>query len=640
MGKKVKKTAGKKTKPGKPTISACMIVKNEEELLPQCLRSIKNVVDEIIVVDTGSSDRTVEIAESFGAKVYHHPWENDFSKHRNQSISYAKGEWILIIDADEEFYAEDAAILREAIKDSKADFMYLQCFDMESTGEPHGVFNQVRLFRNGLGMQYSRSVHNQLQVVGRSFYSKLRFRHFGYDLDPLKMEEKHQRTTSLLQKAIEADPGDPFNYFQLSSSYSMNREYRKAIEQGEKALGLMKERRLNNAYFSTVYYTVAQAYFTLGELEKAEQTCVEAIGFFGLDLNAYHLLAAIYFKMGERPRCKEVSLRYLDILRTFKEDPEKMMGLYFNSYAREHEIYYGLGFINFTENQQEKGEESLDLAFEIQGKPKEKALEIARFFLNRNMELMAISWLARAFDSGFADTDVLKAFVEQFTTRIGALETRRLLEQKSCSFSNFSGYWTLLGDLCRKEDDLDAAIHYYQKSTDLEPSDHRVFMKLSHCYECRGETDLAADACERSLNRQSPSGQDLLRMSGLQVKRGNLKEASSWLKRIKDDDLDRIQACEKTMLELTISWGLGEIDSFLVKLEGMMKRFDMTVNGTLDSTIQLGRILYELTEKLCIKQYWKPAESSLSLALAIAPEIFPAERFTSLLSFQSAPLSK
>ena len=70
-------------------ISACLIVKNEERLLPQCPGSIKDFVDEIVIVDTGSTDQTVEIARNYGARIYHHPWENDFSMHRNQSLSYA-----------------------------------------------------------------------------------------------------------------------------------------------------------------------------------------------------------------------------------------------------------------------------------------------------------------------------------------------------------------------------------------------------------------------------------------------------------------------------------------------------------------------------------------------------------------------
>ena len=85
-----------------PKLSLCMIVKNEEKLLPGCLESAKDFVDEIIIVDTGSTDKTIEIAKQYNAKIYEHPWENNFSKHRNQSISYATSDWILYLDADEE----------------------------------------------------------------------------------------------------------------------------------------------------------------------------------------------------------------------------------------------------------------------------------------------------------------------------------------------------------------------------------------------------------------------------------------------------------------------------------------------------------------------------------------------------------
>ena len=93
-------------------LSLCMIVKDEEEMLPRCLAAVKPAVDEMIVVDTGSTDRTVEIAESFGARVLHHEWTGSFSDARNVSLEAATGDWIIYLDADEVLVEEDAERLR------------------------------------------------------------------------------------------------------------------------------------------------------------------------------------------------------------------------------------------------------------------------------------------------------------------------------------------------------------------------------------------------------------------------------------------------------------------------------------------------------------------------------------------------
>ncbi len=85
-----------------PTLSLCMIVKNEEKHLARCLSSVKDVADEIVIVDTGSTDKTIEIAESFSAKIFHFDWVNDFSAARNFALSKCTGDWILYLDADEE----------------------------------------------------------------------------------------------------------------------------------------------------------------------------------------------------------------------------------------------------------------------------------------------------------------------------------------------------------------------------------------------------------------------------------------------------------------------------------------------------------------------------------------------------------
>lgn len=95
-------------------LSLCLIAKNEEKALPQCLNSVKDVVEEMVVLDTGSCDRTVEIARQFGAKVHHFTWCNDFSAARNEALKYVSGDWVLVLDADEILVPEIVPDLQQA----------------------------------------------------------------------------------------------------------------------------------------------------------------------------------------------------------------------------------------------------------------------------------------------------------------------------------------------------------------------------------------------------------------------------------------------------------------------------------------------------------------------------------------------
>jgi glycosyltransferase involved in cell wall biosynthesis len=149
-----------------PTLSLCMIVKNEEKFLPMCLESVKDYVDEIIIVDTGSTDKTVEIAGKYGAKIYNHPWENSFSKARNYSLKYATCDWILILDADEEIDKEDTHKLKDVIKENGVDIIHLHVFNRTIEGRNVSIHNSGRLFKNHLGFCYEGIVHNVLKHSG------------------------------------------------------------------------------------------------------------------------------------------------------------------------------------------------------------------------------------------------------------------------------------------------------------------------------------------------------------------------------------------------------------------------------------------------------------------------------------------
>ena len=143
-----------------PTISLCMIVKNEEENLARCLDSARDIVDEIIIVDTGSTDRTVDIAESYGARVFYHPWEGSFSKARNYSLKYATCDWILILDADEELNKEGTPRLKEIAENNECPVVSFIIKNKYKNSTQEGYAQMVRLFKNFSGVHYKGIVHN------------------------------------------------------------------------------------------------------------------------------------------------------------------------------------------------------------------------------------------------------------------------------------------------------------------------------------------------------------------------------------------------------------------------------------------------------------------------------------------------
>lgn len=155
-------------------ISLCMIAKNEEFNIGRCLSSVKGVVDEIIIVDTGSSDETCQIAQSFGAKVQTFNWNDNFSDARNASLELATGDWILVLDADEELAQESKAILREAVLQSDMEGYFIRIENVagnDSCPETHSdtVF---RLFRNRKDYRFrgqfmSKSAKQFLRIIVR-----------------------------------------------------------------------------------------------------------------------------------------------------------------------------------------------------------------------------------------------------------------------------------------------------------------------------------------------------------------------------------------------------------------------------------------------------------------------------------------
>jgi glycosyltransferase involved in cell wall biosynthesis len=172
-----------------PTISLCMIVKNEEETLKRTLESVKNYVDEMIVVDTGSTDKTKEIAKSMGAVLYDFEWINDFAAARNYAKEQATSDWILQLDADEYFMNEEASLLKEEIKKTDKKALFIQITNLVEKNKMGNSHSYARLFKNVPELSYHYRIHEQILENDKPIScgtSAIRIIHTGYTDETIK----------------------------------------------------------------------------------------------------------------------------------------------------------------------------------------------------------------------------------------------------------------------------------------------------------------------------------------------------------------------------------------------------------------------------------------------------------------------
>jgi hypothetical protein len=227
LGKRARSVAAKARPAEGMTLSLIMIVKDEQEMLPGCLDAVKGVVDEMIVVDTGSSDDTVAIAERFGATVVHFPWNGSFADARNVSIDHATCDWVMYLDADEHLMPEDAPALRELIGRTWREAFYLVETNYTG-GDDSGAavtHHALRLWRRRPQYRFEGRIHEQkthtmpTYLPERFETSTIRMRHYGYLRSRITAKDKSRRNIELLEIEARENPS-PFNRYNLEMSFA------------------------------------------------------------------------------------------------------------------------------------------------------------------------------------------------------------------------------------------------------------------------------------------------------------------------------------------------------------------------------------------------------------------------------------
>ncbi|QSJ16567.1 tetratricopeptide repeat protein [Nostoc sp. UHCC 0702] len=265
------------------SLSLCMIVKNEEAALPQCLSSVKNVVDEMIVLDTGSSDRTLHIAKQFGAKVHHFEWCNNFSAARNAALKYVTGDWILVLDADETLTANIVPHIKAVMQREEYLLINLIRQEVGAVQSPYSLVS--RLFRNHPDIRFERPYHalvdDSVSVILTKephwqigYLQGVAILHKGYQKTAIAQNNKYAKAQVAMEEFLATHPHDPYVCSKLGALYVETGKITKGIELLKRGVAASEEN----------YEILYELHYHLGIAHSHLQNSQQAI---------YHYQAAI-----------------------------------------------------------------------------------------------------------------------------------------------------------------------------------------------------------------------------------------------------------------------------------------------------------------------------------------------------------
>jgi len=340
-------------------LSLCMIVKDEAGNLSRCLNSVRGVADEIIIVDTGSTDNTKKIALTYTEKVYDFEWIEDFAAARNYAASFATGDWILTLDADDEMEQEDIVLLLELIKNNSVEAYFFPTISY--VGEERGldtVINMnLRLYKNNKDYKYTGRIHEQLasniikiNPKARMESKNVRIYHYGYISKEVSTKGKRTRNKKILDLMLEESKEDAFVLFNMGNEYFASNNYNCALDFYRRALQNLP---VNCGYESKLLLRIILCLIDLKEFQEGLEVIEDGLKKFPRQTDYLFLKGIIY----------KTQLQYDKAIKCFQgclELGEAPIQLRFVEGVGSYKSHYCLGDIYYDMNK-------FDLAFEAYG---------------------------------------------------------------------------------------------------------------------------------------------------------------------------------------------------------------------------------------------------------------------------------
>ncbi len=291
-------------------LTVCVVVRDEEADLPRCLTSVSGVADEVVVVDTGSTDDTKTIARDLGALVYDFPWTDDFAAARNYAIGRATGRWVLMLDADEELHPDDRDQVRPLLQ-TDVEAYHLPIISFLGAATPAATATvatvpardfvrdlRLSLFRNRPCYRFKGAIHEELtgdfEPEGTAL-APLRILHYGYLDGRMVSKQKGTRNRRLLSKELERRPDDPFLHYCLGAELLGSADYPGALSHFQIALGHWGPTEPRHG---DLLAKVALCHLYQGGYREAREVLREGIRLYPDFTDLWFLLGGLEFQAG------------------------------------------------------------------------------------------------------------------------------------------------------------------------------------------------------------------------------------------------------------------------------------------------------------------------------------------------------
>ncbi|WP_298868601.1 glycosyltransferase [uncultured Gimesia sp.] len=514
------------------TLSLCMIVRDNEDTIGPCLESIRPWVDEIIIVDTGSIDRTPEICREYGARMFEFPWCDDFSAARNESIKHATGKWIFWMDSDDTITEECGRKLKELAAQSHPDhtlgyIMQVHCPGPEGDVSMTAV-DHVKLFRNLPELQFEHRIHEQIIPAirrrgGEVSWTDLYVVHSGSDHSIEGRKRKLERDYRLLELDNRERPNHPFILFNLGMTYADDEKYPEAINYLKKCLEVShpEESQVRKAY-ALLVNSLSQN----DQYQEAWDYCCQGLTHFPSDKELLFRQAMLHHHFGRLLDAEQTYLRVINeqIDRHFTSIDVGLCG-----YKTRHNLAIVYDDMKKSEQAEEQWRliikeiptyttawKSLGETLIKQGKTREASQHIEQMQHQEHLWLSSQLLSARLMEHQ-GETDQAVQLLSQIKTewpdelepiqelsrllfeKHSPTEALNVLKELSEKDPNDAATLHNLGTAYLIDKQFDESISVFHRSIELRPESGETWLLLGHAFRNSGDSLQAKYAWQETL---------------------------------------------------------------------------------------------------------------------------------------------